>query len=261
MSLVDRYVFGRPWSWSRPGAWTSRIRKTRDTTLAIWYAKRCGLPRFRYLDIGARWGPARPWQIAASRGLCDLLLVDADADEAARLRERFPQARVISEALSDVVGSRDLHLTAEPGKSSLLPPLESAIAADSGYRVSEKRVISTVRLDAVLTEPVDFVKIDVQGAERLVLEGFGALLDEVLGIQIEVSFRPTYAGQPDVGEMNTFLASRGFSIAALKPLSIARRGFADADAFYFRDGAPDNVQIMWRLLNGLPTHARLHHLM
>lgn len=261
MPLVDSYVFGAPWARARPGAWTSRVRKARDTTLGIAYAKRRHLPRFRYLDIGARWGPAKPWELAARAGLCDLVLVDADADEAARLRERYPAAEVIDAALSDVTGLRDLHLTSEPGKSSLLQPLASAVDSDRGYVVAETRSISTVRLDSLLTQPVDFLKIDVQGAERLVLDGFGPLLAEVLGIQIEVSFRPTYAGQPDVGEMNRYLADHGLSIAAIKPLSIARRGFADADAFYFRDGAPDELQIVWRLLNGLPTHARMHHLM
>ncbi len=56
------------------------------------------------------------------------------------------------------------------------------------------------------------VKIDVQGAELRVLEGFGDRLKNIDAVQAEVNFKPFYSGQVEPRELIDFLASRGFSI-------------------------------------------------
>ena len=56
-----------------------------------------------------------------------------------------------------------------------------------------------------------FLKLDVQGYEKKVLEGAAGCLDQVAGIQMEMSMSsPLYVGQPGWEEMVQFMRAKGF---------------------------------------------------
>ena len=59
--------------------------------------------------------------------------------------------------------------------------------------------------------PPLFLACDTQGAELDVLEGAGALLDRVVGVQAELSVRPIYDASPDHRAVIATLAARGFA--------------------------------------------------
>jgi FkbM family methyltransferase len=59
---------------------------------------------------------------------------------------------------------------------------------------------------------VDFVHLDVQGAELRVLDGLGALIHEVTAIWLEVEAVPLYLGQPLKGDVERYLRARGFDL-------------------------------------------------
>jgi FkbM family methyltransferase len=87
---------------------------------------------------------------------------------AERLRQAYPDVEVREAALSDEAGRREFaHVLAEPGWSGLV-----ARPTPAGGRV-ETIVVQTERLDDALPDGVRpaFVKIDVEGAEELVLGG------------------------------------------------------------------------------------------
>ena len=106
-------------------------------------------------------------------------------------------------------------------------------------------------------QSIDFLQIDVQGADLDVLQGALNILKSVLAIQIEVEFNPLYQGQPLFRDVDRFLSEQGFSIFDLGAVSRNRarspicsgRGKHSGqilwgDAFYLRDllaesGNPD----------------------
>ena len=63
----------------------------------------------------------------------------------------------------------------------------------------------------------DLVKLDVQGYEKKILTGAGARLDQVLGVQLELSLQRLYEGQPDWVEMVQFLQQKGFTLWKMEP--------------------------------------------
>ena len=77
--------------------------------------------------------------------------------------------------------------------------------------VLRRTPLQTHRLDDIVEiQHVDFLKIDVQGAELAVFEGDRAKLTETVEIQTEVSFVPLYEGQPCIGDIDLELRGQGF---------------------------------------------------
>lgn len=208
------------------------------------------------LDVGARDGPIGVWATAHRLGVVDLVLVEPDEAEAEALRRDWPKAMVLAVALDRADGTRRLHVTADPARSSLLAPLDPTGA----YEVVRTTEVETRPLCDVLDRRVDFVKIDVQGAELDVLNGFGPALDEVVGIEIEVAFDRTYHDQPDVGAVNEYLARSGFVLLDVRPFGDGHA--SEANAFYARRSLlADERCRFWRALRGIRSNgSMLRHL-
>lgn len=133
---------------------------------------------------------------------------------------------VLPYALGEADGSTILHVAGNSGSSSILDMLERhrAAAPVSEY-VGEERV-DVRRLDGILDQVLGsashvFLKLDVQGYELAVLRGAGDRLPTFVGIQLELSTVPLYAGAPLRGEMEEFLAGAGYALAGVK------QGFSD----------------------------------
>ena len=67
-------------------------------------------------------------------------------------------------------------------------------------------------MDRQQLESVDLLKLDLQGAERLVLSGGAEVLDQVRVIYTEVFFERLYLGAWLFWEVNEFLSARGFKL-------------------------------------------------
>jgi hypothetical protein len=104
--------------------------------------------------------------------------------------------------------------------SSLLPidPRNSKwFRRDLG--VERSVVVPTLTLPELMRrenlESVDLLKLDLQGAERLVLTGGADALEKVRVIYTEVFFEQLYAGAWLFWETNEFLSGHGFKICGL----------------------------------------------
>ncbi|PKL38707.1 MAG: hypothetical protein CVV41_22260 [Candidatus Riflebacteria bacterium HGW-Riflebacteria-1] len=82
-------------------------------------------------------------------------------------------------------------------------------------QVVSEEMVDTMRLDdiAELNFPVDYIKIDVQGAELQVFDGArNKVLNDVLIIQTEAEWVPLYKNQPLFSELEIFLRNQGFVV-------------------------------------------------
>jgi hypothetical protein len=71
--------------------------------------------------------------------------------------------------------------------------------------------IKTQRLDDLpQLGRIDFLKIDIQGAESMVFENALRSLESVIAIQTEVNLYPLYDAAPSFGDIDVFLRQQGF---------------------------------------------------
>jgi FkbM family methyltransferase len=116
-------------------------------------------------------------------------------------------------------GEHTLYVNNDDATSSLFP-LNPAYN-DPFNHLSELRTVRTMpvatrRLDEVLPpDPVDFLKLDIQGAELMALQSAPETLSRTAAIHCEVEFSPTYQGQPLYPEVQQHLNDAGFDLIDL----------------------------------------------
>lgn len=146
-------------------------------------------------------------------------------------------------ALGDHEGEVSMNVASNGGaSSSVFRMLETHERAAPDVRYIGSEVVKISRLDYVIGKLLKsdkgniFLKVDVQGYELQVLDGATALLDHVVGAQLEVSTVRLYEGQPTLPKVSEYMTSRGFEIWGIIP------GFTDnlsgrmlqADVIFFR---------------------------
>jgi FkbM family methyltransferase len=108
-----------------------------------------------------------------------------------------------------------LHVNRYDPTSSIFPS-NLKLAAQFGMLAAaletiETREFSSMRLDDILPDvQVDFLKIDVQGAARLVLANAPRVLSKTLVCHVEVEFAPVYDGEPLFADVDACLREAGF---------------------------------------------------
>ena len=247
----------------------TKIRKAATTSRGIAGAhwRQLGWPGKAqvYLDIGARGGLPPRWRWVQQAGLIRPAFVEADPDEAARLQAAQPDALVLPYALGDIDGEEvSLHVTREPGRSSIWEPdLEALIPFGAEPWSVVRRVPVTLRrFDQVWPAewPVPaMVKVDVQGFELRVLEGFGKLLEQVCCVELETVISPLYHGQPTLAEVTVFMRSRGFGLVQMASMGLfGGRELIEFNAFWIRRDCRDSeVARLWRDINAVGDQRRL----
>jgi len=97
-------------------------------------------------------------------------------------------------------GAVTINVAANDGaSSSVLPMLAAHEDAAPDAKIVGTQTVTQHPLDALwpeVTAPDDlvFLKVDVQGYERQVLDGVAEHLDRIIGLQLELSMVPLYEG-------------------------------------------------------------------
>ena len=177
---------------------------------------------------------SRDWDVFAPNLTIYGFDADADACEAANDRAATQQVpwteRHIPLALSNAIGEATLYVTKNPMCSSLYPPNEEYLERFVGLvelvATDFTIEIETTTLDAFCQqesiEAIDFLQIDVQGADLNVLQGANQILQTVLATQVEVEFSRLYKGQPLFADVDAFMRSRDFTLFDLSHTSCGR---------------------------------------
>ncbi len=168
------------------------------------------------VDIGANPidGPA-PYQELLQKQLCQVTGFEPQREAFKELNAKKTGSETyLPYAIGD--GSEaNFHICAYPGFSSLLKPCARALAVfpefTANAHILDVEKIQTHRLDDIPElSAFDFLKIDVQGSELNVFRNAKKHLENVVVIQLEMSFVPLYENQPALGSVDSFLRDAGF---------------------------------------------------
>jgi FkbM family methyltransferase len=219
-------------------------------------------PRITILDVGAALLEAPDYQGLIDAGVGRLFAFEPDAAACARLNEEYGEPHRVFDCFAGDGQIATFHETNWGPTGSLYAPnsplLEKFQNLAEVVTPVAAHEIKTVRIDDIAEiDDVDFIKIDVQGAELKVLRHALRAVSTSVFIQAEVEFVELYAGQPLFADVDVFLRSRGFTFHAfagfgsrafkpLAPQGNVNAGFRQtlwADAIYARD---------WMRLEELP---------
>jgi FkbM family methyltransferase len=142
------------------------------------------------------------------------------------IRERKIDFTVFPFGLWSHKSEKTLYETESGGASSLFVPnkrlvdrwkMQNSQTILLGEKATQVKKIYTVPCESLdrlwvkkKIKRVDFLKLNIQGSEKKVLEGAKRVLKNCLGIQIEVSFVESYIKRPFFSDVDPLLRSLGF---------------------------------------------------
>ncbi|HEY7822639.1 MAG TPA: FkbM family methyltransferase [Acidimicrobiia bacterium] len=176
------------------------------------------------LHVGAHTGEEAEMYAAAG---CDVVWVEAQQHLADQLAEQGHDVR--HAAIWSIPTLLTFHVTSN-GQSSSLLPLSLHKQRYPDISVTQTHMVETTTIDA-LDVDVDFLNLDIQGAELEALKGATRTLPGVNWIYTEVSTEQLYQDQPLHDQLTDWLAARGFK----KSLTVLT-DYGWGDCLYVRSG-------------------------
>jgi FkbM family methyltransferase len=207
-----------------------------------------GLPPVRVVDVGAAEYGKDPYAALTEQGLCEVIGFEPHAANCERRNAAAPRThRYLPYALGDG-RRRRFYECQNPLTSSLYRPNDAMLNEFSRLMLplAGEYDIETRKLDDVAeVAGMDYLKLDVQGAELDVILGAPRLLQDALVVHTEVEFIPMYEQQPLFGDVDVALRKAGFWLhrldgingRALKPFTPNGDPFAPLSQLLWADAA------------------------
>lgn len=206
------------------------------------------------VDIGAAYSEKPVYEPLLAGGRARLTGFEPDRAACAALAQRFGPPHRFFPAFVGSGAKATFHETNWGLTGSLFEPntplLEKFQNLAEVVTPKAQWPVDTTRLDDVAgIDAMDFLKIDVQGAELMIFENAPRLMSRCLVVHTEVEFVELYRGQPLFAEVDTCLRRLGFQFHTFAGLAgrpfkpLARdnnpnnpiRQYLWADAIYVRD--------------------------
>ena len=198
------------------------------------------------LDVGANRGQfGRSLRLAGYHGkIVSFEPVNKPYQQLTEIAKHDDQWSAVQLALGDRDEKGTIHVSSSSVFSSLLTQTKYCIDNyPTEAKVTADQVVTVKRLDDVFRDYVGvgdevLLKIDTQGFERAVLDGARAVLSEIRGVQLEISFKALYEGESTAVDMIERLSADGFTLILLEPVlhrhMLESRKVAQADALFLR---------------------------
>lgn len=191
------------------------------------------------IDIGAHKGHFFDI-IRSCRDIEKAVLVEPIPSLARGLESKYKNinVRVFPNIISNKNAPETFYVNEFPATSSLMPM--SPALQDFSSAKSEKVTVEAMTLDELGAKAglsgIDLLKIDVQGAELLVLSKGEQVLKGTDRIWIEVSFRQLYEGSATFFDIYNYLDQQGFTLNELSPGYRSKSNeLLQADALFSRN--------------------------
>jgi FkbM family methyltransferase len=183
------------------------------------------------VDLGARGALDEDLMPLAS--VTHAIGFEPDQAEAARLSRAtgpWRQMTILPYAVGGTDGPGTLHVPAANVGASLLPHNESMIEEfghEALHRTTARIPVRTRTLDGLLAEGVlpgmDYLKIDVEGAELDVLKGALSAIKHCVAVKVECAFIEQRLGQPVAHETTAYLDESEFGLVDIRDIHRWRR--------------------------------------
>lgn len=193
------------------------------------------------IDVGAHEG-AFTRALDRLCGVKSGVLVELQPARAANLRRDFlpPRFQVVECALSDVPGELAVDINSSDATTSILKTRRNLPELSAlNVQVAAKITCRTLTLDTIFAQAglgrLDLLKLDVQGAEHLVIKGGRTALSSTRMVWTEISFKRLYEGSSLYFEVFDLLQMEGFSLFEVAPSFRSSSGeLVQADALFVK---------------------------
>jgi FkbM family methyltransferase len=206
------------------------------------------LPQITVVDVGALPMASEPEIYAPliKAGKARLIGFEPDKEGCRQLKEKYGEPHNFFPFFIGDGKRAVFHKTHVPMAGSLFAPNTPLLNqyADLGRiaKLEGTESVQTHCLDHVVDcDEIDFLKMDVQGAELSVLKGAKRLLSTALVIQSEVEFIQLYLDQPLFADIDSHLRNVGFQFHTF--LSFGSKQRVPAQTHTFKLG--EVKQLLW----------------
>ena len=185
----------------------------------------------RILHIGAHYCEERADY--GKHGFSDsrVTWVEGDPETARHARQLYPQATILDAVVSDISDQVLDFVITNNGQSSSILELDEHKKEHPDVKEVGRRKVTTITVDELLQKngipvhEIEFVNIDIQGAELLALKGALKVLYYAQYLYLEVNQKPLYKGCALLPELDAFLLAHGFQRVEI---SMTAHGWGDA---------------------------------
>ena len=94
----------------------------------------------------------------------------------------------------------------------------------------------------------DLIKLDTQGSELEILQGYKKNLDSLIGIETEIEFEEIYEKQPTFAKIDSFLKKNHFELIDIRPARVFHSNRVIENYYYNKYSADNNYNWLQKLV-------------